>query len=309
MDQVQTVDAPDPGRIPGSVRGEFGPQQMDKSTVDELAALEAKINAQSEPKPELPLNVQTLREVKQEPPKETRGVPVPEGVQVPDKFKTPEGNLDPEKVEKSLVNLQHYLNLEKEASRINQPPQPQYAPQQFQPQFVPQPIPQWAPQVPLEQRVNEDIQRDPGTTVVNLGRAVLAEAQQATEVRFKELSRKLELMEISQRDPGVFTKEGAQKIEQTLKENPWLWNSPTPFASAYRMNGPISPVAPQAAAPQRKAAPILPGGQAPSIPTGTSVASEADLRRHLSERMPNNPMGQAEYLEKIIEELDKQRRG
>jgi len=306
MDPV-TLTAPDPGMISGTQRGEFGPQQMEKGTVDELSALEARINDQT-PTPQAPVNVQTLRV--ETPKEEPKGVAIPENVQVPEKFKTPEGNLDAEKLEKSLVNLEHYVNLEREASRLGQPQPPPQQAQQFQqpqPQYQPQYQPQFA-QPTLEQRVSEDLQRDPGTTVVNLMRAAVLQAEQQSKAEVLGLRRKLELMEIAAKDPGIYTREGANKIEQTLKENPWLWASPTPFASAYRMNGPISPSnGTQATAPQRRAAPILPGGQAPSIPSGSSITSEADLRRHLESRMPNDPMSQANHLERIIEEMAKNR--
>lgn len=295
MDQETTIAAPDPSRIPASVRGEFGPQQMDSKTVDELTALEAKIAEAGKPQ-EAPQEV-PKPEIKPE------GVPVPQDVVVPDKFKTPDGNLDEQKLEKSLVNLQHYLNLEKEMSQKNSPPPQQpYQPTTPQPQYAP---------VPFEQRVSEDIQRDPATTVINLMRAAVLQAEQSNSAQTLELRRRLELMEIGQQDPGVYTKQGADKIEKTLKENPWLWASPTPFASAYKMAGSIAPNVGQAAAPARKAAPILPGGPAPSIPAGSPVASEADLRRLLESRFPkdngNQYLKQADFLEKVMEEMQKAR--
>src|SRR5260221_1742389 len=167
MDQAQTLEAPDPGRISGTQRGEFGPQQMAPETVNELAQLEAKINAAQEPaKPEAPLNVQTLR--LETPKEQPQGIKVPDNVQVPDKFKTPEGNLDQAKLDKSLVNLQTYLELERSMNKPTQAnawsqqpipqPQPQYQPPQYQNPY-PQQAP-WMPQaIPLEQQVNADIQK------------------------------------------------------------------------------------------------------------------------------------------------------
>lgn len=314
MEQA-TLSAPDPGTISGVQRGEFGPQQMASETVNELAALEAKINAAQEPpKEEAPLNVQTLRLEKpaEQPP---QGVKVPDNVEVPDKFKTPDGNLDPVKVEKSLVNLQAYLELEKTMTRPQQPsqPQPQYQPQpQWQqpqpqyPQYAPQ---QWAPQIPLEQQVNADIQKDPGTTVVNLMRAAVMQAEQNSAATVTELRRRLELMEMAQTDPGVMTQDGINKLQKTIQENPWIWQSPAPWQTAYKIHGPIAQNGQQATAPRRASAPILPGGQAPAIPQGSTVASEADLRQLLSSRFKNDPMKQADFLEKIMLEMEKSGRG
>lgn len=313
MDQAQTITAPDPGAISGTQRGEFGPQQMAPETTSELSALEAKINELSqaekqEPKPEAPLNLQTLR--LETPKEQPQGVKVPDNVQVPDKFKTPDGNLDPAKVEKSLVNLQTYLELEKSMNKPNgnawqQPtPQPQpYVPPQYQ-----GPQPWMAPPIPLEQQVNQDIQKDPGATIVNLMRAAVETAKQNSSATITELQRRLELMEMAQTDPAVMTQDGLNKLKNTLEQNPWLWNSPTPWQSAYRVHGPIAN-GQTATAPRRASAPILPGGQAPNVAQSSTVASEADLRQLLSNRFKNDPMKQADFLEQVMLEMEKGRRG
>lgn len=303
MEPTQTIEGANPAQISGGQRAEFGPQGFDSKTQSELDDLEKQIASAShtETKPE-------TAPVPAAPPQtEAAGIPVPENVQVPEKFKTPDGRLDDEKLKKSLVNLEHYLKLERDMSQTQQAPQ----------QTAPQTQPQWAPPVPaapaFEARINEDLQRDPGNTVLNLMRAAVMQSQEISAKQNLDLRRRLELMEIAQNDPGIMTRQGAERLKNTLEENPWLWNSPTPWASAYRMSGPIAPRnGNEAAAPQRRSAPILPGGPAPAVTQGVSITSEADLRRHLDERFAKLPNGErqmkeADFLEKILLEASKQR--
>jgi hypothetical protein len=289
---------------------------MAPDTVSELAALERQINESVTPtqKPELTIQAPPMRvepPPTQAQPVKTNGVPIPADTPVPDKFKNPDGTFNDERLSKSLTNLDHYLKMEKELSQLKS--------QQSQPQTVQPPYqapPQWASQTQpsFEQRLNEDLQKDPGTTIANVARAIAFEAEQKSSAQITELQRKLELMEIGARDPGVFTQEGAAALKQTLVENPWIWNAPNPWSVAYKLHGPISANGQQATAPARRpAAPILPGGPAPSIPQSTSITSEADLRRYLESKSPSNDpkgegyMNQANMLENIIAEMAKNR--
>ena len=325
-----------PATVPGVTQAEFGPRPMSKDTVAELAALEKSINEQltsgiitppaAAPAPVAPPPVVAAPQLAPvvAPPAPVAdafaapaAVPVLPGTPVPAKFLNPDGTMDLEKVQKSTAALNDYLAREQQfhALRANPsglPPQvPQgYIPdprlQQLQPQYAPQ------PQVPLEARVNEDLRNNPGATVLNLYRAAVMQAQAESSAATKVMATKLELMEIGQNDPGVFTKEGLDRLAQVRIENPWLDHAPTPWLAAYKLNGPIAPrnAAPQHAtvpvgaqpAPARTAAPIVPGGQPqPSVPAGAqSIASEADLRRYMSLKFPNNPQGQANYLEQVM---------
>lgn len=315
MDGV--LEAVDQVKVPGATQAEFGKREFPKDTKAELDALEAQVNAQllgqpqptsvyepsGQPAPAAPVPAPAPA------PAPTIVPPPAEPQPVPPKFANPDGSLNQQKLEKSYVNLEAYLQKERELTQLRQQPQYQQQPQQYQPQppqYQP-PQPQYQPQ-PIEQQVNEGMRSDPGMTALNLARAAALQAQAYSDAQNLELKRKLELMELRQQDPGAFTSEGHERLSQTLKENPWLWNSPTPWLNAYKMTGPIAPRnAPTAQAgpapvASRPSAPILPGGQAPaSIPQGTpAVSSEADLRRALEQRFPNNPMAQVQALEDIF---------
>lgn len=312
MDQVMTQEAVDTSKVPAVALAEFGKREFDAQTKANLADLEAQVNAQlmgqSQPAPVAPAAPSVYEPVGQ-PVQANQPAPVAPAAQpqapVPEKFARPDGSLDQDRLQKSFVSLEQYLEKERELTRVRQQPNGQ----QFQPQYAPPPQgyiaqPQYAP-VPIEQRINEDMRQDPGATVLNIARAAVLQAQQQAEASTLELRRRLELMEMGQKDPAVFTADGHKQIMQTLQDNPWLWNSPTPYLSAYKMAGPIhrqvppTPVMQQTARPS---APILPGGQpAAGMPQGPqSFSSEGDLRRALEAKFPKDPSKQMQALEEII---------
>lgn len=325
MPDEPVVPGVDVSTVPARVQAEFsanGP--MERSVNDELARMEAEINAKLSPQQVPTAPVATI-----EPPQAQvqaptaqpaplpAGIPTPPTVEVPEKFKNADGTLNEDRLNKSLVNLEHYLQLEKDMHQKGQQAQ---APLQAPQMQMPYPVqPQYAPAPePFEARVNRDIQHDPGATVVNLMRAAVEQADQRAQAQVIDLRRRLELMEIGQKDPGVFTVEGAKALAGTIQENPWLLQSPTPWTLAYKIHGPITPqngrgnTAPQAAqqAQVRPSAPILPGGQPqPSVsaPRLPNVNSEADLRRYLNERYPNNAQAQADALEQVMLRIQNQR--
>lgn len=349
----QIVEKPgvDPTKVPPATQAEFGPRPFGKETKNELDALEASINAQlsgqippvaspapapaaaigAQPESAIPPAIQSAVTA-QVPP---TGVPVPPGTHIPDKFRLPDGTLAAEKVQAALVNLERYLEKEREMSQRKQglPPNVEQAiplpatpayPYGYpgNPPAYPQTAYGWPQPQTFEQRVNDDLQKDPGGTVVNLMRAAVANAEAQASMQTRDLRMKLELLEIAQSDPGVFTKEGLERLAQVREANPWLDNSPTPWTHAYRLAGPILPRIGQQAtvpvqvgatpAPARMPAPILPGGQMPpAIPMSgpPTMTSESDLRRWLQDKAPNNPMKQAELLEALSNDMNRRRGG
>lgn len=322
MTETQTLDnkpvtaGVDANRVPASVRAEFstmGP--LDKDSKASLDALEAQINAQINgttphgiieipnpmvnPDPMTPPPTTVAPVVQPTQPQQT--------VNVPEKFRNADGTLNEARLDKSLselqrVKLETFLQLEKEQTqRRMQSSQPQA----FNPPILPQT--QTPNMESFEQRINADIQKDPGRTVANLFQAAIQTAGEATAAQTRELNRKLELMEIAKDDPGVFTQEGLQELSKILEARPYLWNSPTPWTDAYEMSGrrhgrQVTAPAPAPQGPQRISAPILPGGSAPP-PVNVQVprlSSEADLRQLLLNSFPNDPQKQADFLEKII---------
>lgn len=313
MDAIQTQEAPDMAKIPGVTLAEFGKRDFDKQTKDDLNALEAEINAKLNGTQvptsvyEAPLGQPPAAPVVVPPVAPPVPAPAPAPLQaqtpVPDKFANPDGSLNHEKLEKSYVNLEAYLQRERELSQLKaqpfqQPPQYQPNNQNYQPQYQQQPS-----YVPIEQQVNDGMRQDPGMTALNLARAAVMQAQAYADTQLREVRSRQELMEMGQNDPAVFTAEGLAKLTEIRKSNPWLDAAPNPWYAAYKMSGGISPRnSTPALAPARPVAPILPGGQAPaSIPAASHVvSSEGDLRRALENKFPNDPAKQYQALEAII---------
>lgn len=305
MEAIQTQAAVDQSKVPGATLAEFGKRDFDKQTRDDLGALEAEINAHLTGTPvpktvyEAPVGQPPVVDPPAAPPTPE---PAPFPVQtspIPDKFANPDGSLNQDKLQKSYVNLEAYLQRERELGQLKQqqqfqPPPPQYAP----------PPPQYQqPYIPIEQQVNDGMRQDPGMTALNLARAAVNESRAYADAQLREVRSRQELMEMGQNDPAVFTAEGLAKLTQVRKENPWLDLAPNPWYAAYKLSGGIAPrnSAP-VAAPARTSAPILPGGQAPSgIPaTNHAVSTEGDLRRALENKFPNDPAKQYQALEAII---------
>lgn len=328
-----TIPGADSSRVPAGTVAEFGPRPLDEKTRNELDSLEREINVRLSgtpvppgPAPVAPATEMRLEQaappapVAQSPftppaplPAPVQGLPVPPGVQVPQKFINPDGTMAPERVEQALVNLEQYLAKERELSA---PPPPQYQqpypayPAQQAPQgFAPNPYPPGygypAAAPNLEDRINEDLRHNPGATVVGLMRAAVQTAQDQGASRVKALEMQLELQEIGRTDPSVFTKAGLDRLSKVRADNPWLNNSPTPWLHAHRLAGGVVVSAQQQPVavpgmppvPGRHAAPIVPGGAvAPVAPTGPVMTSEAELRRYLNEKFPNDPMKQSEFI-------------
>lgn len=311
MEAMLTQEAVDTSKVPGATLAEFGKRDFDAQTKKDLNDLEAQINASLsgtvapapapvyEPPAGQPAPAAVVPPVAQPTP-----APVQAVEPVPQKFANPDGTLNQEKLEKSYVNLDAYLAKERELSALKaqpfqQMPQPQYNPQ---PQY-PQPQMVQPQYVPIEQQVNDGMRQDPGLTALNLARAAVAQSQAYADAQLREVRSRQELMEMGQNDPAVFTAEGLAKLTEVRKANPWLDNAPNPWYAAYKMSGGIAPrSAAVVPAPARPIAPILPGGQAPAgAPVAShSIASEADLRRALENKFPNNPAAQYQALEQII---------
>lgn len=250
---------------------------------------------------------------------------------VPQKFQNQDGSLNSDRLQQSLVSLQQYLDAEKELTRIRQqdpagsqqpsvPQNPQQQPfvynQPGQPQYAAQPMySQVPPQQVFEERLTRELQVAPVQTLINLHQAAIQTAEANMFQHVQSLQRQVELMQIAQQDPRVFTAQGLAELKQVRVDNPWLDYSPTPWFHAYQLrNGGFRGVPAQVpqAAPQgqlssqmsapRPMAPPIPGGFGPtSLPVQTPpVANTADLRQLMDAKFPNNPMAQANFLEEVI---------
>lgn len=172
-------------------------------------------------------------------------VPAAAQPEVPEKFKTPEGQVDVQKVEKSILHADDALKLyrEKETELRKQMQTvhnlqtqvPAQSPQQF---LNPQAITPEAINQALEQTKN------PGQVLLQLQQMTyqaaynqaLADARvQVDQVnaRLESDARGRELQAIANIDPWVFSNEGMNKLTEIRQQYPWINQSPEPWKEAY----------------------------------------------------------------------------
>lgn len=338
-------------QVPAATMAEFGKRELDTKAKAELAAMEAAIEAQLQGKSVPPAPAQPQQAAPAQPqsapattaptaaaepaqtapePAQAQQAPPPAPAEIPDKFKTPEGTLDESRLNKSVVELEKYLAMEKELSKVKAAQAaPQTIPQMpygYPGMVVPPPVPnQGMPQYPqtpylqapygvqqapmtFEQKFNQDLSVDPGTSIIALTRAVQENIRQESQAKVSELEAKLELMELARQDPGILTQSGFERLVNIRQQNPWLSQSPTPWLHAYKLSGGVprqtpAPYAAQAtAAPQqpRTQAPVLPGGSAPATlaqAPAFDFTSEAALRGQLNQKFGKDYDAQAKFLE------------
>lgn len=178
--------------------------------------------------------------------------PAPEAaVEVPEKFKTPEGTLDEAKLAKSAENidkaLANYLAKEKELKRkINEVKAAENAylnPALTATPVTPGQIPATSPNPALsfEQQLEADMQAQGAGKV--LAKLFTAAQESALEQARRELmpikegfeeSRTRQQIEaIGKIDPWVYTPEGVTALNQILDEQRYLLNAPDPYKAAY----------------------------------------------------------------------------
>lgn len=327
------------GAIPGATQAEFGAggRPLPASAMVELDDLEAQIAREMGGQlPQVPVQQSPAKADIPAIPAQTPAFQSPsptsqDALQSPQTHVMPQGPQDavpapvaqpPQSqapIEASLTAIEQYLRAEgeiaaeraRQAQALNQPIPQQF--QQYPPQYAPMGYPQQPYGMPApEQQLNADLSRDPGSTILNLFRAAVRQAENQSAAQNQELRRRLELWEIAQADPGVLTAKGVESLKKFRADRPWLDASPTPWLDAYRLHGPIAPrqttpvQAPGIGAgvsqpAHRPVAPIVPGAQpARGTPGVMPQMTEADLRRHLQSKHPGDPKAQFETLERLL---------
>lgn len=161
-------------------------------------------------------------------------------VEIPEKFKNPDGTPSVEKIEKSTVSAteayeryrQKEIALQQKINSVNR---------------IEKAVPQSEPQEPMtdfEKQINEDLarnQQNPGKVLSKLFEAAKTAAYEEAKKDFHEIKQETErvrmereLGSISQHDPTFLTEEGMDRLFQIRQEKPWLNKSPNPMEAAYR---------------------------------------------------------------------------
>ena len=236
-------------------------------------------------------------------------------VEVPEKFKAPDGSVDTEKLNKSIVNvdeaLAKYLEKERELKRkMNEVRQKENS--YLTPPVTPEPTPTIPVNANFAKQLEEDIAKE-GAGVV-LAKLFTA-AQESVEERVKSEievlkqvnatnTTKQQIEAIGKTDPWVYSPEGMATLTQILDEQPYLWNAPDPYKAAYfQYNGSksvASQTKPQVLTPTPPARPTapVPSGQAaaPTVAPTIKLDSKEDVDRHLAKLSPKE---QSEFFKRM----------
>ena len=164
---------------------------------------------------------------------EAAATPEQQAQRVPDKFKTPDGQLDQERLLKSYSDAERELKRLQNAARAPLQDPNQAAPNQ-----------QATPQVPqtFEAQLEQDVKaKGIGPVLAQLFYAARESALQGAMQEIEGLRevheqqvRGEELKAIAKRDPWVFTQEGLTTLTEIRKTRPWVNQSPEPWKEAYR---------------------------------------------------------------------------
>ena len=163
-------------------------------------------------------------------------------VEIPEKFRGPDGKVDQEKLVKSYLEVEKALSKARSAkSAPVEAPAPQ-------PVAQPQPV-QTGGLTPLEFQVARDIFAGGGVTEANaiaqarvqirLAEAARMTAAQEAQLavapfmeRAAEATRRVELQELAKSHPEVLTPQGHAELVRIREENPWINSSPEPWKTA-----------------------------------------------------------------------------
>jgi len=219
--------------------------------------------------------------------------------EVPEKFKTPEGEIDIAKVEKSTLDAQvaldKYLAKERELKRkINEVKAAEVAPL----------TPPTTPQQPAYENVSPDfavkIEQDiqsqgVGNVLAKLFNAAKEVAKEEiagdiTQLKtaHAETTTRQQIEAIGKVDPWVFTDEGVGTLTKILNEQPYLWNAADPYKAAYLIYNGVINVASRSqekvttsTPPARPSAPIPTGQASPVTPATVRLDSKEAIDNHL----------------------------
>lgn len=218
-------------------------------------------------------------------------------VPVPDKFKTPNGEVDVDKIKTSTQALDEAIQKKEEAiSRTVDDYMREYNDRQTKFRNMPNPdklaasVPPVAPSVQdpnpnYEDIVRRDYAADPLGTTARLMDLMIQRKFQPLEQREKDDATRNNLQALAAKDPRILDEKVFAAVNAKLRNDPDLWNLKNPHKAAWlevkeelRLGE-----LPQGTPAQPRLSPVLGGGTPPSTPLTTvpsqqnSIASLATL--------------------------------
>jgi hypothetical protein len=215
-------------------------------------------------------------------------------VVVPEKFKTPDGAVDVEKIQASTQALDTAIQKKEEAitrtvddymreytereTKFRNMPNPQRLQAQVpQQQPIQQPV---APTSDYEEIVRRDYAADPLGTTTRLLDLMIQQKFQPLEERKKAEDTRTNLQALAAKDPRILREDVFAKVNEKLQSDPDFWKLKNPHKSAWlevKEEMRLGEYANTPAQPSRPSAPVLGGGTPPSAPSHSSVPSNGNF--------------------------------
>ncbi len=318
MSEAMVVSAPQDALLgTGSLVGAAPSVTMSNDWNKDLAAMAAESVKET---PAQPVVGQPQQAVVTPPATQTPAIPATQAaapaipvivppVEVPEKFRGPDGKLDQEKVlksyfdaEKALKKAQNALGAQPAATPAAVPAQPgQPQPAQAQQQLS-----------PFELQVAQDLFSQGGFTeqqamaqarvMVRLSEAkhradtaaTFAEVNQFREALAQQQQR-TELQSLAERNPEVLTPQGYAELVKVREENPWINNAPEPWKAAahfllgqkqmYGQAGLVNIPTPKGV---QQAVPPLPVTPAQTVQNPIALNTPEQIQAYVSTLSPEN---------------------
>lgn len=257
----------------------------------------------------------------QNPPQPQKAVQAEKPLEIPEKFKKPNGEVDFEKLNASTKQLDEALQKkdealkalgvqdvskfveeqlrsykEKEKRLVNTPSPARVAAQMAQ---APAPVPQNPSEIPndqLEAMINQDIRNNPARAIASLVQMALQRELQPINEEKQDNRIRGNLKELAERDPRVVANVAA--INAKLEENPELWNLKNPHKAAWlevkedmRLGEPSL----VQAQPSKPSVPVLGGGTPPPTPSSSSHVADIASVLAASKQIGQDPRNKGKF--------------
>lgn len=244
-------------------------------------------------------------------------------VDVPEKFKKPNGEVDVEKlnastrqldeaIQKKQEGLQDVGKFVEEQLRTYKEKERQLRgmpnPARIAAQVAPPPqmaSPDQMSNEQLEAMINQDLRNNPARTIANLVQLALQRELEPINEEKKDGKIRTHLKELAERDPRVVSNIAA--INAKLDENPELLNLKNPYKAAWlevKDELRLGELSQAQAQPSKPVAPVLGGGTPPPTPSSSSGVADVNAVLSVSKQIGSDPRNKGKYDAKQWDKLD-----
>ncbi len=246
-------------------------------------------------------------------------------VEVPEKFKKPNGEVDVEKLNASTKQLDEAIQKKQEGlqnvDKFVEDQLRSYKEKERQLRGLPNPArlaAQMAPPVPaapmnpseipneqLEAMINQDLRNNPARTIANLVQLAIQRELEPINEDKKDGRIRSNLKELAERDPRVVS--NIASINAKLDENPELWALKNPHKAAWlevKEDLRLGELTLAPAQPSKPVAPVLGGGTPPPAPSSSTGQIDMNSILAVSKQIGSDPRNKGKYDPKQWEKLD-----